>query len=177
MKKVLIIVEIFFIFLILYFLQSNFFSWYNIAGVMPNLFVILALFIGLFMGKIYGVILSAVFGIMLDLFIGDKIGITAIGLGIIGYLGGVLDKNFSKESRMTLMTMVFTSSIIYELIIYLLRILICDVQIELIPFFKILIVEIIYNIIITIIIYPKFQTFGNYIQNTYTEDKTFIKYF
>jgi len=49
-------------------------------------------------------------------------------------------------------------------------------QIEILPFLKILIVEILYNLIITIIIYPGFQRFGDYVQNTFTEDKSFIKY-
>jgi len=73
MKKVLVIVEIFLIFLILYFLQSNFFSWYNIQGIMPNLFIILALFIGLFMGKSCGFILGVILGLILDFLISTTI--------------------------------------------------------------------------------------------------------
>jgi len=90
MKKVLIIIEIFIIFLILYFLQANFFSWYNIAGISPNLFIILSLFIGLFMGKRYGFLLGIILGILLDFFIGTKLGINAILMGIIG----ILRRNF-----------------------------------------------------------------------------------
>jgi len=45
MKKILIIVGIFIAFLLIYFLQINFFSWYNIAGIKPNLYIILSLFI------------------------------------------------------------------------------------------------------------------------------------
>ncbi len=86
MKKVLVIIELFIIFLILYFLQSNFFSWYNILGISPNLFVILILFIGLFMGKAYGFILGIIFGIILDFFIGTKIGISAVVMGITGIM-------------------------------------------------------------------------------------------
>ena len=82
MKKVLVIIEIFIIFLALFFLQSNFFSWYNIAGIAPNLFMILALFIGLFMGRKYGFVFGIILGLMLDLFIGAKIGINAIAMGI-----------------------------------------------------------------------------------------------
>lgn len=177
MKKVWIVIELFIIFLIVYFLQSNFFSWYNISGVAPNLFIILILFVGLFMEKTCGFIIGIIFGLFLDFFVGTRIGINSIAMGIIGLYGAVLDKNFSKDSRITLMFMVLSSTIIFELIFYILQILICNMQIEILPFLKILTTEIVYNLIITIIIYPGFQKFGEYVQNVFTEDKGFIKYF
>ena len=51
MKKILSTIIIFLIFILIYFLQSNFFSWFNIAGIKPNLFIILVLMVGLFVGK------------------------------------------------------------------------------------------------------------------------------
>ena len=51
MKKAGIIMLIILAFFIIYFLQANFFTWFNIFGIMPNLFVILILFVGLFAGK------------------------------------------------------------------------------------------------------------------------------
>ena len=56
MKKVLSIVLIILSFLIIYFIQSNLFSWFTIANVKPNLFVIFILCIGLFAGKKLGLI-------------------------------------------------------------------------------------------------------------------------
>ena len=41
MKKAGIIALIILAFFIIYFLQADFFSWFNIFGIMPNLFVIL----------------------------------------------------------------------------------------------------------------------------------------
>lgn len=51
MKKTLIIIGLFITFLLLYFLQVNLFSWFTIAGINPNTFIILMLFIGLFAGR------------------------------------------------------------------------------------------------------------------------------
>ena len=93
MKNVIIIITTIFIFLILYFLQVNFFNWFTIAGISPNLFVILVLFLGLFAGKRVGVPMGIFLGILLDFFASKKIGISAIMLGIIGIIAGVLDKN------------------------------------------------------------------------------------
>ena len=51
MKKILIIIGLIAIFFLLYFLQLNLFSWFTIAGIRPNTFIILSLFIGLFAGR------------------------------------------------------------------------------------------------------------------------------
>ena len=64
MKKVLINLAIIFVFLIIYFLQANFFTGFRIAGVMPNLFVILILFIGMFMGRTLGIVYGIIFGLL-----------------------------------------------------------------------------------------------------------------
>lgn len=86
MKKILSTIIIFLIFILIYFLQSNFFNWFNIAGVKPNLFIILALIVGLFVGKAYGTTVGIALGLLLDFFIGRNIGIYGIQLGIAGLL-------------------------------------------------------------------------------------------
>ena len=69
MKKILVIISIFLVFILIYLLSANFFNWFTIAGIRPNLFIIFALFIGLFMGEIYGVTIGAIMGVILDLII------------------------------------------------------------------------------------------------------------
>lgn len=54
MKKVATGAILCVVFVIIYFLQLNFFNWFTIAGVKPNLFVILALFTGLYTGRKIG---------------------------------------------------------------------------------------------------------------------------
>ena len=97
MRKVVSILIIFITFFIIYFLQANFFNWFNIAGIEPNLFIILALFIGIFIGKVYGMAIGIVLGILLDLFIGKVIGINGIMLGIAGLLRRNTCKKFLKK--------------------------------------------------------------------------------
>ena len=87
MKKALAIVLLIVSFFVIYFLQSNFFTWFTIAGIQPNLFVIFILFIGLFAGKKLGLIFGLVIGFFLDIVIGRQVGISGIVLGLIGLLG------------------------------------------------------------------------------------------
>ena len=97
MKKVLSIIIIFLTFILLYFLQVNFFSWFNIAGIKPNLFIILILFIGIFIGKIYGMSIGIILGLLLDLFIGKVVGINAVMLAIAGLLRRNIYEKFFKR--------------------------------------------------------------------------------
>lgn len=177
MKKTIINVSLILTTMLIYFLQSNFFSWFNIAGIMPNLFVLLILFIGLFgtqtMGTIYGLIV----GLILDFLIGTKIGIYSASLGLVGFLAAIFDKNFSKDSRMTIMVMGVGATIIFESLTYLLKYVFAANQVELLNFIKILAIEVIFNLILTIIFYPLLQKCGYYIENEYKGNKILTRYF
>lgn len=177
MKKTIINIVLIITMFIIYYLQSSFFNWFTIAGVMPNLFVILVLFIGLFANKLIGTIYGVVIGLILDLVIGSNIGMYAIGLGIIGFLAGLLDKNFSKDSRITIMVMTLGATIIFEVIKYILSVIFLSINVEIINFIKILAIEVIYNLIIIIIIYPLIQKAGYYIENVYKGNKILTRYF
>ena len=177
MKKTIINVFLIITAIIIYYLQSNFFMWFNIAGIKPNLFVILALFIGLFTNRTMGIAYGVGIGIAIDILIGHVIGIYAVSLGIIGLLAALFDKNFSKDSRITKILMVAGATIIFEIIYYLLNYMILGINVEIINFIFMLLIEVIYNIILTIILYPLIQKFGYYIENEYKGNKILTRYF
>ena len=175
MKKAIDIFFIILIFFIIYFLQSNFFTWFNIAGVMPNLFVILIMLIGLFMKKKSGFIFGIIFGLFIDLLIGLRFGINAISLAIVGLCAEFLDKNFSKDNRMTVMFLTCILTIVAEIIIYANQILFCGTNLQIFEFIKLLFIEIVFNAILIAIIYPFFFAMGNKIENDFTKN-SFLKY-
>ncbi len=177
MKKTVINITLIVTAIFIYLLQANFFSWFNIAGIMPNLFVIFVLFVGLFGTKTMGAIYGLIVGLLLDFVIGTKVGIYSIGLGLIGFLAAVFDKNFSKDSRMTIMVMGMVATAIFEVLIYLLNYVFLATNVELFAFVKILLIEIVYNLILTIILYPLIQKFGYYIENEYKGNKILTRYF
>lgn len=177
MKKFLINITLILIGFIIYFLQSNFFNWFTIFGIKPNLFIIYILFIGLFGNRSMGVVYGSITGIFLDLLFEERIGANLIGLSVIGIIATLFDKNFSKDSRITIMFMVFGTTIIFEILTYFISYVLYSTNVEILSFLKILIVEVIYNILITIIIYPALQKFGYYIENTYKGNKILTRYF
>lgn len=165
------------IFFVLYFLQANFFSWFTIAGVMPNVFIIFVLFIGLFGSKAMGTVYGIVIGVILDVLFGSKIGIYAGTLGLIGFLATIFDRNFSKDSRMTMMLMVTGSTILVEALVYLLNYMIMGTNVEIIPFIWILAIEVVYHLFLTILVYPIMQRFGYYIENECKGNQILTRYF
>ena len=176
MRKIFINIVLIILGFLLYFFQSNFFSWFTIAGIKPNLFVIYILFIGLFGNKTMGAVYGIVLGALLDLIFNEKIGANLICLPIVGIIAIAFDKNFSKDSRITIILMVFATTTIFETVVYINYVL-YSCNIEIFNFVKILIIEVIYNILITIIMYPLIQKFGYYIENEYKGNKILTRYF
>ena len=120
------------------------------------------------LGKIGVIVGFCVGNAVLTYVVNGKIfGQVALMLGIVGLLGEYLDKSFSKESRITLMLMVASTTIIYEVGIYIINIIKLNASIELALFLKILAIETIYNTIITIIMYPIIQRLGEKLESTF----------
>ncbi len=177
MKKVLINFAIIITFIFVYFLQANFFTSFKIAGVMPNLFVILIIYIGMFMNRTYAVAYGVLFGVLLDTFIGKKIGVTSIALSIIGIISVIFEKNFSKDNRITIMFIIAINTIVFESCIYFLNYIINSINIEILSFIRIVLIEVMYNIILGIILYPLIQFTGYDIEEEIKGSKLLTKYF
>lgn len=177
MRKNISIFLIFIAFIIIYILQADFFTWFTIAGVKPNLFVIFIVFLGLFGGKYMGLTSGVIVGLLLDLFMGKSVGISAIMLGAIGIMAGYLDKNFSKDSRLTIILMMMFTTLVYELGYYIINTLIFSYEVVIWNFIKILLIELLYNAILTIILYPLIQRAGFTLEEIYKENKILTRYF
>ena len=177
MKKILIGVITYIVFLVIYFLQSNFFNWFTIAGVSPNLFVMLILFLGLFAGSSFSMIMGLIVGITLDFMSGRVLGISAIMFCLVGILSGYIDKNFSKESKLTIMIMVIGTTIFYEVGHYLFSVVILEMTPEIKKFVKILIIEVLYNSILTIILYKLILKVGYKMEEFFKQKNILTRYF
>ena len=177
MKKFFIHVSLIVTFIVIYLLQTIFFSHFTIAGVMPNVFVILMLYIGLYMGRTMGVIYGIIYGIFLDIWIGKSIGLTSIALAIIGLISGIFDKTLSKDNRMTVLLMGIVCTIIYETILYMMQYMAFEINLEILSFIKILLVEVVYNMLLIIILYPAMSRTGYEIEDEIKGNRILTKYF
>lgn len=177
MKKAIVIIGIIPIFFLIYFLQINFFSWFNIAGIKPNLFIVLILCIGLFMGKNMAIPIGFIIGIYLDILTNKQVGISAIMFVTIGFLGGFFDKNFSKDSKITILLMVAGSTILFETIVYLYTSIRYLIPLQILGFTKIVLIEVVFNILLTIILYPLIRKMEYFLEDTFKKRKILTRYF
>lgn len=177
MKKFLIDVGLILTFIVIYLIQTIFFTHFTIAGIMPNVFIILMLYIGLYMGRTMGVIYGIIYGILIDIWVGKSLGLTSVALALVGILGGLFDKTLSKDSRLTVLLMGAICTIIYEIVLYFFNYMFFKINIEIYSFLKILFIETIYNVLLIIIVYPLMKATGYEIENEIKGDRILTRYF
>ena len=68
-------------------------------------------------------------------------------------------------------------TIIYEIAVYIMQYIVIGINLEIFQFIKTLLIEIIYNIIIIIILYPLMKFTGYEIENEIKGDRILTRYF
>lgn len=116
-------------------------------------------------------------GIIVDLLTSRTIGITAVVYGLVGWIAGVFDKNFSKDNRITIMFIVAATTAIAETAIFVLGYVFVNQNINIWAYIKVLLIEVLYNVTLSIILYPFIQRFGYYIENEYKGNRILTRYF
>lgn len=177
MKKFKSFLILLLLFLIIYFLQFNFFTWFNIRGIMPNLFVVFTLFVGIFIGQRIGIAVGLFVGIVVDVIIGKQVGFTGIALGIVGYVGELLDKNFDKNSLLTLLAMVAIVTFGYELVNMFYIIVRNGLNFNIFIFLIMIIVEVLFNVLLVMIFYPLIKKIGHYFEEVFKVKRVLTRYY
>lgn len=177
MKKTRIILFFIIAYFLIYFLQVNFFSWFNIRGVQPNLFVVLVLFIGLNTNSKIGQALGFIIGLFTDFLFSESVGISAVLFTMIGYFGEILQKRFPKNSKITLIIMSSITTGIYELLRICYRYMFFSSHIGFVQFIITLSIELLFNALLIIIFYPIIHRFAVTVDDTFNGNDTITKYF
>ncbi len=93
------IVGSFFMLICLYLLQTTVFSRIAIAGVKPNVIIILTVAAGYKYGKIPGIMMGFFTGLFIDMSEGSYLGYYALMYLVIGYLAGFCNKIYNNDSN------------------------------------------------------------------------------
>ena len=75
------------------------------------------------------------------------------------------------------MLMVAGTTFICETVVYLIQIVLFSIPIDILPFLKIILVEILYNLILTILLYTLIQKMGNNLEATFMKKSILTKYY
>lgn len=125
--------------------------------------------------KFHGGLCGFLFGMYLDIINGRVIGISAVCLCISGSFSEFVNKNISNDNKFTIILMIAVNTFLYEFLSYIFSIWKLSVNPEFLAFLKIIIVEILFNSILIIILYPVIQIFRDFLYNIF-ENKKKYKY-
>jgi len=155
------------IILLCYILQTTFLKDIALAGISPNLMIIIPVLFGYISGKYEGMFVGFVSGILFDLFYRDVVGFNALIFMYIGYISGMLFfKDFYKDDIVFPLIVVSAGDFIYGFFSYVTYFLLKNRLDFSYYFLNIIVPEIVYTLFITILLYKIVLKI-----NVYLEDK------
>ncbi len=163
MKKFFVGVLTIFIILLFMWLQINLFNYFALFGVIPNIGIILIIFISLCAGKNIGAISGFVYGALFDSLFENGFGLYTLLFGLLGFIVGILKGNFAIDNQLSLLIIVSCATTIIEII----NIAFLDINdINLLYIFKTIILEVIYNVFLSFVFYKPLMLLGDIINRS-----------
>lgn len=137
-----------------YLLQCTVFTSLEIAGIKPNLMLIVTASFGFMRGPREGMFVGFASGLLIDIQYGDMIGFYALIYLITGYVNGLFEQIYFDEDIKLPLFLIAASDLVYGLAVYFLTFLLRSDFDFLYYLNKIIVPEAIYTIAVTLIIYP-----------------------
>lgn len=137
-----------------YLLQCTVFSSLELAGIKPNLLIIVTASFGFMRGSREGVLVGFVSGLLADIQFGDMIGFYALIYLLVGYINGMFQRLYFDEDIKLPLFLIAISEFLYGIIVYFLTYLLRSDFNFLLYLNKIILSELIYTIVITLGLYP-----------------------
>lgn len=146
---------------IIFIFQSTLCQYIAIAGVKPNLMLIFVVSIAFLRGNTEGMLTGVIMGLLHDCYFGQVIGINLFLYAIIGYFVGCLTEHFNKDNIIAPVFLTIIATLFYNLGYYMLNIILRGyttfssyIILNILP-------ELIYNIILSFIVYIIVYTINN----------------
>lgn len=133
--------------------QLNIFNFIPLFGVKANIGLVLVVALGILCGQKIGIAIGIAYGIMSDILMGKAIGIYTFLFFLVGFFCGKVSSGFSKENKSSITMIVALATLIYELICYIAFAAIYSYDFELFSTIWVIILEALYNVLITLILF------------------------
>ena len=137
-----------------YLLQCTVFSSLELAGIKPNLLIIITASFGFMRGSREGMLVGFVSGLLADIQFGDMIGFYALIYLLVGFINGLFQRLYFDEDIKLPLFLISISESLYGIIVYFLTYLLRSDFNFLLYLNKIILPELIYTIVITLGLYP-----------------------
>ena len=141
------------IIVVCFLLQSTVFHFWELAGVVPNLLLIVTMSFGLMRGRREGLLVGFFSGLLIDIFFGSILGPYAFIYMTLGYGNGFFHRIYYVEDVLLPMTMITLNDLIYNVIVYIVFFLMRNRLDFPTYFMDVVLPEMIYTILITLFFY------------------------
>ena len=135
-------------------LQCSVFGNIAMAGIIPNLMIILTSSFGFMRGEREGLIIGFCCGLLNDIFFGSFLGFYALVLMYIGFLNGKFSRIFYPEDIKLPIALIVTSDLSYGVICYVLLFMLRGKFQFAYYFSHVILPEALYAIVVTMFLYP-----------------------
>lgn len=139
--------------LICYLLQVTLFAHLEIAGIKPNLMIILTSIIGFTMGSKVGIYTGFCAGMLLDIMAGGVVGYSGLMFMYIGFVNGLFYKDYVKEELYIPLAMTTAGTFLYEFLYYVFHFALHNKLSLSFYMSRIILPEVIYTASLTLVIY------------------------
>lgn len=141
------------IIIVCFLLQSTIFHYIELAGVVPNLLLIVTMSFGLMRGRREGMLVGFFSGLLIDIFFGSVLGPYALIYMTMGYVNGFFHRIYYVEDVLLPMLMITLNDFIFNVIIYLIYFLLRNRLNFGEYLLTVILPEMIYTIIVTLFFY------------------------
>ena len=136
-----------------YLLQTTLFKSITIAGIVPNILLILTSAFGFMRGKNEGMFIGFLSGLLIDVFFGKILGFYALVYMFIGFFNGFFRRIFYPEDIKLPMILIGLSDLLYSFLCYIFLFLLRGKMHLSYYFLHIMLPEVVYTVLVTLIIY------------------------
>lgn len=139
--------------IICFVIQTSFFQYFQIAGVSPNLLIVLCSAIGFMKGKKEGIFVGFFCGILIDIFFSRVIGFYALIYSVIGFLNGFFTKEFLPEDVKLPVVLIVGSDLMLNCFVYFIMFMFRGDFNFMYYLTNLIVPEIVYTLLVTIVLY------------------------
>lgn len=147
-------------------LQTTIFQWLNFGGIVPNLLIILTASFGFMRGERTGLLFGFFCGLLIDIFFASVLGLNAMIYMYIGYGNGKFNRIFYPEDIKLPLILILVSDLIYGFLYYITLFLMRGRFNIGYYFMNIILPEMVYTILITLLLYPLILWLNNKLENS-----------
>ena len=137
-------------------LQSTLFHYLKIAGVKPDLLLVIVILYSILKGEKHGARLGFVFGLLEDLLVGRYIGLQALTKMTVGYTIGLLERKVYQDNIIIPAGAAFAGTVLHGILCFIILFLTGSYTLNSINFLPLTAAAAFYNVLIALIIRGRF---------------------